>query len=381
MTPCAWMLCTAGRSAACSRSIITSRIPAVRVLATATSSSMAAKARTAVDETKNGAFVRTDAGFRHQVAPNTQFAPEEGRYHLYVSYACPWANRCLAAMYMKGLDHVIGLSVTHPTWQRTRPNNPDDQHTGWAFVSPEDPPLSSSTGQGSFDCVDCIPDTVNNAAFVRDLYEKSNDTTGKYSVPVLWDKKTGVIVNNESSEILRMFNTSFNHLAKNPDLDLYPEPLRPAIDEVNEWVYPAINNGVYRCGFATKQEPYEQAFRELFAALDRCEDILGRQRYIAGHVATEADIRLFMTLIRFDEVYVVYFKTNKKFIHEYPNLREYVRDVYQLPGMARSINMTHIKRHYFTSHPTLNTYAIVPVGGAAWWEEPHDRAQKFAAKG
>lgn len=336
-------------------------------------------ARTAVDETaKDGAFVRTPAGFRDWVGRDGLEA-EAGRYHLYVSLACPWANRCLAALYLKGLDDVVGVSVVHPTWQRTRPDDPEDRHTGWAFRDPADPPLASSTGYGSFDCEGCIPDTVNGARFVRDLYEKAQDNTGKYSVPVLWDKQRGTIVNNESSEIMRMFNESFNHLAKHPDVDLYPAHLREAVDQVNEWVYPQINNGVYRCGFAQKQEPYEDAFRELFSALDRCEEILSRQRYIAGDALTEADIRLYMTLIRFDPVYVVYFKTNQRFIREYPHIREYVKDIHQTHGGAvgRSVSIKHIKTHYFTSHPTLNAYAIVPVGGDPWWEQPHDRDEKF----
>ncbi|PSC67156.1 Glutathionyl-hydroquinone reductase [Micractinium conductrix] len=288
-------------------------------------------ARTALDEMgAKGEFKRKDSAFRDIVQKGGRFKPEAGRYHLYVSLACPWACRCVAVMHMKGLQDVVGLSVSHPTWQHTRPGQ--DEHCGWAFASPGDPPLSSSTGQGSFDCADCIPDTVNGAKFVRDLYALSHDTSGKYSVPVLWDKKEKCVVNNESSEILRMFNSEFNELSSAPDLDLYPADLRAKIDEINDWVYPTINNGVYRCGFATSQEAYETAFDELFAALDRVEGILGQQRYLAGDVLTEADIRLFMTLIRFDEVYVVYFKTNKAFIHEYPNLRGYVQDLYQTPG-------------------------------------------------
>lgn len=338
-------------------------------------------AKTALDEMEKGEFKRTAAGFRNQIEAGGRFEPEAGRYHLYISYACPWACRTVAAMHMKGLQDVVGLSVTHPTWQRTRPDSESDKHTGWAFVKPGDAPLSSHTGQGSFPCDDaCIPDSINGSKFVRDLYEKSNDTTGKYSVPVLWDKQEGVIVNNESSDILRMFNASFNNLAKNPELDLYPENLRAKIDEVNEWVYNSINNGVYRCGFATKQEPYEQAFNELFAALDRCEAMLGSSRYLVGNTLTEADVRLFMTLIRFDHVYVVYFKTNKRFIHQYPNLRAYTTDLFHTPGVAASVNLEHIKTHYFTSHPALNTYAIIPVGGERWWEDKaaaKARAQQF----
>ncbi|KAG7675170.1 hypothetical protein Ndes2526B_g08028 [Nannochloris sp. 'desiccata'] len=332
--------------------------------------------RTALAETDSkGAFTRKDSAFRNFIEKGTKFEPEAGRYHLYVSLACPWANRCVAAMYMKGLEDVIGLSVTHPTWQRTRPDkkDPEDAHTGWFFASPEDPPVSNSEGMGSFDCSGCVPDPVNGVKFVRDLYELANDSSGKYSVPVLWDKKERTIVNNESSEILRMLNTAFNDFANNPSLDLYPEELRSEIDSVNEWIYPNINNGVYRCGFATTQEAYNIAFNDLFSALDRVEDILLRRRYIAGDIITEADIRLFMTLIRFDPVYVVYFKTDKKAIREYPNISEYVKDLYSIPGIKKSINIDHIKKHYFTSHPKLNAYAIIPGGSDPWWEGEHGR--------
>lgn len=336
----------------------------------------AGRVRTALEEMDaKGEFKRKESQFRNFIKKGGEFEPEAGRYHLYVSLACPWASRCVAVLHMKGLQDVIGLSVTHPTWRPTRPGQ--DEHCGWAFAAPEDPPLASSTGYGSFPCDGCIPDTVNGAKFVRDLYDQAGDTFGKYTVPVLWDKKKGTIVNNESAEIVRMLNSEFNELSSNPGLDLYPEDLRAAIDEANEWVYPQINNGVYRCGFATSQEAYDKAFDELFAALDRCEGILGRQRYLAGDRLTEADIRLFHTLIRFDEVYVVYFKTNRRFIHEYPNLRGYVQDLYQTPGVSASVNMYHIKTHYFTSHPRLNFYAIVPKGGEPWWEQPHDRAKRF----
>ncbi|GFR42957.1 hypothetical protein Agub_g3954, partial [Astrephomene gubernaculifera] len=322
---------------------------------------MAAKARTALDETsKAGEFKRTEAGFRSKVEPGGRFEPEAGRYHLYISLACPWACRCLAVLYMKGLEDAIGLSVTHPTWQRTRPDDPRDEHTGWVFRSPGDPPLASSTGHGSFGCEGCVPDTVNGVRCVRDLYEMAQDTTGKYSVPVLWDKKEKTIVNNESSEIIRIFNSSFNNVAKNPGLDLYPESLRGTIDELNAWTYPTINNGVYRCGFATSQAAYDAAFEELFSALDRCEALLAGRRYLAGPQVTEADVRLFQTLIRFDEVYVVYFKTNKRFIREYPNLSGYIRDLFQSPPLGRATDMSHIKTHYFTSHPRLNPHAIIP---------------------
>eukprot|EP00668_Euglena_longa_P038219 GGOE01049210.1.p1 GENE.GGOE01049210.1~~GGOE01049210.1.p1 ORF type:complete len:349 (-),score=106.64 GGOE01049210.1:176-1195(-) len=335
-----------------------------------------AAARTALQEMQGGAFIRTASVWRNWIkAGDQRFPPEANRYHLYVSLACPWANRCVATLYMKGLDHVVGLSVVHPTWQRTRPGNSADEHCGWAFRAPTDPPLSSSTGHGSFGCEGCIPDPLNNAQFVRDLYELAGDTGGKYSVPVLWDSKERTIVNNESADIIRMLNSEFNHLARNPDLDLYPEPLRKDIDEINDWVYHGINNGVYRCGFATSQAAYDTAFKELFAALDRCEAILTKQRYLVGNQLTEADLRLFMTLIRFDEVYVVYFKTNRNFISQFPALSNYTRDIFQTPGVKPAINIQHIKTHYFTSHPKLNFYAIIPAGGEAWWEQPHNRSE------
>ncbi|KAK9835349.1 hypothetical protein WJX81_004140 [Elliptochloris bilobata] len=331
------------------------------------------KIRTALEEMNengDGAFKRKESQFRKFIEPGGRFPPEAGRYHLYISLACPWANRCLAVRNLKGLQDIIGLSVTHPTWQRTRPDDPNDEHTGWVFASPDDPPFTSSTGFGSFPPHGCIPDKVNGAKSVRELYEKAGDTFGKYTVPVLWDKKEGTIVNNESAEIVRMFNSAFNDFAKHPELDLYPEPLRKAIDDANAWIYSTINNGVYRCGFAQKQGAYEEAVKELFASLDRCEKILDSQKLIAGDALTEADLRLFMTLIRFDHVYVVYFKCDRQFIHQYPNLARLTRDVYHTPGMAEAVDLYHIKTHYFTSHPKLNYYAIVPVGPPEWWKTP-----------
>jgi putative glutathione S-transferase len=273
---------------------------------------------------------------------------------------------------MKGLDDIISLSVVHPTWGRT---DPQDEHTGWIFKAPTDPPVSSSTGFGAFDCSDCIPDTVNGFSTIRQLYEKSNDTQGKYSVPVLWDKKTSRIVNNESADIMEMFNNMFNKWAKNPSMNLYPPEHAKTIEEFNAWIYPTINNGVYRCGFATTQEAYNIAFEELFQSLDRLEVHLSNNRYLCGDQLTSADIRTFVTLIRFDEVYVVYFKTNQHTIQEhYPNLFGYIRDIYQLPGISKSVNMKHIKMHYFTSHPKLNFYAIIPGGNPVDFKAPHGRA-------
>jgi putative glutathione S-transferase len=341
----------------------------------------AGKSRTALHETGDGgAFVRKDSVYRSWIEEGGEFPPEAGRYTLYICYACPWANRCLAVRNLKGLQDAIDLSVTHPTWQRTRPDDPEDEHTGWTFADPSDPPFKSTTGHGSFPCDDCIPDPNVGAKYIRDLYEKAGDTNGKYTVPVLWDKKRNTIVNNESADIVRMLNERMNKIAKNPDLDLYPEELRSTIDEINSWTYPNINNGVYRCGFAQGQQAYEGAFKELFDSLDKVESILSKSRFLAGNQLTEADVRLFMTLIRFDEVYVVYFKTNRNFIREMPNTMNYVRELYQMPGIKEATNINHIKTHYFTSHPRLNYFSIIPTGPGAWWEEPHDRDEKFPNK-
>lgn len=339
------------------------------------------KAHDALDEASpSGHFVRTAAGFREIISPDHPiFKPAPNRYHLYISYACPWANRCLAVLYLKGLENVIGVTVVHPTWQKTKPGVEEDKHCGWAFFdSGKDAPLRTATGHGSFAPAGCSLDPSSvHARFIRDLYEASRDKLGKYSVPVLWDNETNQIVNNESSEILRMFNqfgsdASFQMIdhAQGPLArhDLYPLHLRPAIEEMHSWIYPGINDGVYKCGFARTQTAYDTAVKDLYASLDRVEDILSRQRYLVldpetqRSVLTEADIRLFMTLVRFDEVYVVYFKCNLRTVSSYPAIRNYMRDMYQLPTMARAINMEHIKMHYFTAHPLLNPYGIIPTG-------------------
>eukprot|EP01033_Poteriospumella_lacustris_P002773 gene2773-2015_t len=334
------------------------------------------KAHDALDEASaTGHFVRTAAGFREIISPShAVFQPAANRYHLYVSYACPWANRCLAMLYLKGLEDVIGVTVVHPTWQKTKPANPDDKHCGWAFFdSANDQPLTTSTGHGSFAPSGCSPDpNAVHAKFIRDLYEASKDVLGKYSVPVLWDKETNQIVNNESSEIVRMFNSLdvFGGFVKGPFAhhDFYPVALRPAIDEVNQWVYESINDGVYKCGFARSQLAYDQAITDLYAGLDRVEAILAKQRYLVADgaegrsVFTEADIRLFMTLVRFDEVYVVYFKCNVRPVASYPHIRQYMRDIYQTHRVAEIVNMEHIKTHYYTAHPLLNAYGIIPRG-------------------
>ena len=216
---------------------------------------------------------------------------------------------------------------------------------------------------------------MGDAKSIRDVYERAEDTDGKYTVPILWDKKLNTIVSNESAEIIRMLNSEFNDFSSTPNLDLYPKDLRDKIDEVNEWVYPNINNGVYRCGFAKSQEAYDKAIDDLTEAFDKVDAILQKQRYICGDRLTEADIRLFATLVRFDEVYVVYFKTNTRTVTHTPAILNYCREIYQL--VKDTVNMEQIKTHYYTSHPTLNHYSVIPRGNdfVKLLEEPHNRAE------
>jgi putative glutathione S-transferase len=238
----------------------------------------------------------------HITEEGAKFAPEADRYHLFVAYACPWAHRTLMVRALKGLEDTLSVTVVHPIWKKTRPG--EDDHKGWIFGDPDGEPFANTDGRGgpfpaSMDGNDADP--FYNSKNLREYYERAGDTEGKYSVPILWDKKLKTIVSNESSEIIRMLSSEFNDFAKNPDLEIYPEALRESIDAVNEWVYPYINNGVYRCGFATSQQAYDTALTELTKAFDRVDGILQKQRYIAGDTFTEADIRLFVTLLRFDE--------------------------------------------------------------------------------
>ncbi|WGY47277.1 glutathione S-transferase family protein [Vibrio sp. ABG19] len=297
-------------------------------------------------DTKNsgGRFVREDAGFRDWVEnkPDAKFTPESGRYHLYVSLACPWAHRTLIFRQLKQLQEHIDVTIVCP----------DMLAEGWTFGIPE--PLFGHTR-------------------MHQIYTQAkSDYTGRVTVPVLWDKKTNTIVSNESSEIIRMFNTAFNALTGNQD-DYYPQHLQALVDEWNEFIYPNINNGVYRCGFATTQEAYEEAYDSLFAALDKVDSHLATHRYLAGNVITEADWRLFTTLIRFDAVYVGHFKCNKKRIADYPNLNGYLKELYQVPGVKETTDFYHIKRHYYFSHTTINPTQIVPVGPDLDLDTSHGR--------
>ena len=300
-----------------------------------------------------GNFLRQESRFRGRVTRDgsSGFRAEPGRYHLYVSLACPWAHRTLIFRALKGLDSAISVSIVDPLMLED----------GWAF--------SEFPG--------CVPDTVNGARYLREVYTKADPRySGRVTVPVLWDRETGAIVNNESSEIIRMLNGEFEDIARRHE-DYYPQSLRAEIDAVNRLVYENINNGVYRCGFATTQEAYESAFDALFSALDELEARLDRSRYLAGDRMTEADWRLFPTLVRFDAVYYGHFKCNQRRLGDYPNLSNYVRDLYQVPGVAETVDMAHIKRHYYASHRHINPTGIVPKGPEIDFLAPHDRSRKF----
>ncbi|ROU00635.1 glutathione S-transferase family protein [Marinobacter sp. R17] len=304
-----------------------------------------------------GKFERESARFRNWVTADGSpgpageggFAAESGRYHLYVSMACPWAHRTLVFRELKGLAPHITVSVVHPHMLEN----------GWEF-RPDDP---------------AYRDDVNGKRFLHEVYTSvAPDYTGRVTVPVLWDKTQGKMVSNESAEIIRMFNQAFDGIdGVRSDLDLYPEALRPDIDAVNERVYDTVNNGVYKAGFATAQEAYEKAYTALFDSLDWLDDRLATQRYLVGNVPTEADWRLFTTLVRFDAVYYSHFKCNRQLLASFPNLAGYLRDLYQVPGVAETVDLEQIKQHYYVSQRTVNPTQIVPVGPAVTLDAPHGR--------
>ena len=310
-----------------------------------------------VSRTTDGRFIRPATSYHDFVTADGSpgptgkggFLAEAGRYHLYVSLACPWAHRTLILRKLKKLDDVISVSVTEPLYGKT----------GWEF----------GTGPGA------TLDSVNNKSTLAEIYLLADPHyTGRVSVPVLWDKKRRTIVNNESSEIIRMLNSAFAAFT-DAHTDYYPVELRAEIDRINAVVYPNVNNGVYRAGFATTQAAYEEAARAIFATLDQLEERLSRQRYLAGRQITEADWRLFTTLIRFDTVYYGHFKCNLRRIADYPNLWNYLRDLYQVPGIAETVSIDHIKRHYYASQRQVNPTGIVPIGPLIDFTLPHDRGR------
>lgn len=300
-------------------------------------------------EDEKGRFIRPSTTFRHQITADgsSGFKAQSGRYHLYICWACPWAQRTAIMRKLKGLEDAISLSVVAP----------EIDQNGWEF--------SDQPG--------CIPDTVNHTNYLWEVYLKADpDYTGRVTVPVLWDKQTGTIVNNESREIIRMLDTQFDAIAQK-DVNFYPEDLQAKIDQTIDAIYQPINNGVYRAGFATKQSAYEEAVTELFDALDYWENVLDRQRYLCGDRITEADWCIFTTLLRFDAVYYVHFKCNLRRIVDYPNLWNYLKDLYQQPGVKETCNLDHIKRHYYKSHPNVNPTRIVPKGPIIDFEAAHNR--------
>jgi glutathionyl-hydroquinone reductase len=307
--------------------------------------------------TTAGRFVRPATRFRNWITEDGSAGPSgdggfpaaRGRYHLYVSLACPWAHRTLIMRKLKGLEEIVSISVVEPLY---------GPHGWWFGTSPG-----------------TIPDSVNGASELAEIYLRADPKyTGRVSVPVLWDKERRTIINNESAEIIRMLNGAFGRFT-NVRTDYYPQPLRAEIDRINTLTYENVNNGVYRTGFATTQEAYEEAFRSVFAALDEIEARLARTRYLVGNASTEADWRLFPTLIRFDAVYYSHFKCNLRRIIDFPNLSNYLRDLYQQGGVAETVNLDHIKRHYYGSQRHVNPTGIVPVGPALDFTVPHDRAR------
>ena len=309
----------------------------------------------------NGEFIREDSQFRSWITPDGSAGPsgiagfpaEPGRYHLYVSLACPWAHRTLIFRKLKSLEDIIAVSIVHPHML--------DQ--GWVFD-------------------DWKGETRDNLYGYKCLYQHytraKSEYTGRVTVPVLWDSQRETIVSNESSEIIRMFNSAFNEFTP-VKTDYYPEDLLEEIDLINANIYQNLNNGVYRCGFATTQEAYQAAFTRLFECLNELESRLSKQRYLLGEIITEADWRLFTTLVRFDAVYFSHFKTNMRRIHDYPELSGYVRDLFQQPGIAETVNMEHIKQHYYFSHHTINPSRIVPEGPELNFSAPHQRHLQFAS--
>lgn len=303
----------------------------------------------------DGKFVRQDAGFRNWITTDGSpgptgeggFKAESGRYHLYVSHACPWAHRTMIFRSLKGLEEMISISVVN--WVM--------KENGWTF----------EVGDG------VIADPLHNAQFMHQVYTAAKpDMSGRVTVPVLWDKKSNTIVSNESSEIIRMFNSAFDDVGAKEG-DYYPVELRDKIDELNERIYDTVNNGVYKSGFATNQTAYEDAVIPLFKSLSWLDGILGKNRYLTGDTITEADWRLFTTLIRFDPVYVGHFKCNLKRIADYNNLAGYVRELYQIEGIAETVHMDHIKGHYYESHDMINPTGVVPMGPEIDYSEPHGR--------
>lgn len=312
-------------------------------------------------QSTGGHFKRSTSQFRNWITPNGQAGPhgregftaEKDRYHLYVSLACPWAHRTLLMRKLKGLEQIIPVSVVHPLML---------EH-GWTFATD----FPAATG-----------DELYQHDYLFELYlHAQQDYTGRVTVPVLWDKQQQTIVSNESADIIRMFNSAFDAVGARAG-DYYPQALQAEIDDLNDWIYSLVNNGVYKAGFATRQEAYDEAVEGVFSALARLEKILDQRRYLTGNQLTEADLRLWTTLVRFDPVYVTHFKCDQRRISDYPNLYGFLRDIYQLPGIEETVNFAHIRNHYYRSHATINPTGIISVGPTQDLLAEHGRDIRFA---
>lgn len=310
-----------------------------------------------------GHFKRSTSQFRNWITPDGQPSPhgrggfnaEKDRYHLYVSLACPWAHRALLMRSLKGLESLIPVSVVHPLML----------DKGWTFGT---------------DFPDTTGDSLYQSDYLYQLYLRAEPTySGRVTVPILWDKQQQTIVSNESADIMRIFNSAFDGVGAAKG-DYYPEALRVKIEEINGWVYDAVNNGVYKAGFATSQNAYDEAVNTLFVALDKLELILDQQRYLTGNQLTEADLRLWTTLVRFDPVYVTHFKCDKRRISDYPNLYGFLRDIFQIPTIADTVNLPHIRNHYYRSHATINPYGIISVGPEQDLLSTHGRDVRFGSE-
>ncbi len=307
-----------------------------------------------------GRFRRSESAFRNWVTASGDAGPtgkggfraEAGRYHLYVSLACPWAHRTLIMRKLKGLESLISVSVVHPLMLEN----------GWTF----DKSFPGATG-----------DDLYQHDYLYQLYLQADQSyTGRVTVPVLWDKQQNTLVSNESADILRMLNSAFDAAGARAG-DYYPADLRDKINQVNGWIYDTVNNGVYKSGFATTQDAYDEAVTALFNSLERLEQMLGQHRYLTGERLTEADLRLWTTLVRFDPVYVTHFKCDKYRISDYLNLNGFLREIYQMPGLDETVDLAHIRHHYYCSHKTINPSGIISLGPASDWDEPHGRDERF----
>ncbi len=308
-----------------------------------------------------GRFARPPTQFRNWITPDGApgpsgsggFPAEAGRYHLYVSLACPWAHRALLMRRLKGLENAISVSVVDPLMLEN----------GWTFAT---------------DFTDSTGDSLYQHQFLYQIYLQADPHySGRVTVPVLWDKQQNTLVSNESADIMRMLNSAFNQAGARPG-DYYPQPLAAEIDQLNGWIYDQVNNGVYKAGFATSQPAYSEAVTTLFAALERLEQILGQQRWLTGSQLTEADLRLWTTLIRFDPVYVTHFKCDRYRLSDFPHLSGFLRDIYQMPGIADTVNLEHIRHHYYRSHKQINPSGIISLGPLTDWDQPHQRDRLFS---